>query len=506
MISREKYIDSISASHVFYKLIIYLRPGRRILLLIFILLTFSCILIKPQTLQQKLDKYLVEYQTNKNIASISAGVLKKGKIIWLDSYGYADLVHHIQANPKTIYRVASISKVITAVAVMQLVEQKKINLDDDALKYIPYFPPKKWKFTVRQILQHTAGLRNYKDGEFNNITSYSSTQEVVDLMSKDPLEYKPGTKFLYTTLGYNLLAAVIENVSRMKFTDYLKKYIFQPADMKFTFSKFHSEIMMNKALGYDKNNYRILQNAPISDVSIKMAGGGLISTPEDLLKFSNCLLDGKLIKLTTLDSMLVPTKLPDGKILESGLGFEIKTDNNGKQFFGHYGHGTGFMSLLAIYPKDSLAVVDLINTVDRTIGSPAENLAAITLGKPFPIPKKSLADKMMEITIHKNLDAAISFLNIIKKDSTEVYNLTSDEFNSFGYDLLKIQHSADAIRWFQLFENEFPANISALIGTGDSYYHNGNKGIAMKYYRKALIMDSSNNYSIRMIKKLEEEE
>jgi tetratricopeptide (TPR) repeat protein len=307
-------------------------------------------------------------------------------------------------------------------------------------------------------------------------------------------------------LGYNLLAAVIENVSRMKFTDYLKKYIFQPADMKFTFSKFHSEIMMNKALGYDKNNYRILQNAPISDVSIKMAGGGLISTPEDLLKFSNCLLDGKLIKLTTLDSMLVPTKLPDGKILESGLGFEIKTDNNGKQFFGHYGHGTGFMSLLAIYPKDSLAVVDLINTVDRTIGSPAENLAAITLGKPFPIPKKSLADKMMEITIHKNLDAAISFLNIIKKDSTEVYNLTSDEFNSFGYDLLKIQHSADAIRWFQLFENEFPANISALIGTGDSYYHNGNKGIAMKYYRKALIMDSSNNYSIRMIKKLEEEE
>jgi tetratricopeptide (TPR) repeat protein len=164
------------------------------------------------------------------------------------------------------------------------------------------------------------------------------------------------------------------------------------------------------------------------------------------------------------------------------------------------------MSLLAIYPKDSLAVVDLINTVDRTIGSPAENLAAITLGKPFPIPKKSLADKMMEITIHKNLDAAISFLNIIKKDSTEVYNLTSDEFNSFGYDLLKIQHSADAIRWFQLFENEFPANISALIGTGDSYYHNGNKGIAMKYYRKALIMDSSNNYSIRMIKMLEEEE
>jgi serine beta-lactamase-like protein LACTB len=505
MFINDKYIFSISKRDKPYKFIISLRTGRNILLLIFLLLTCFSIPIQSQTIQQKLEKYLIEYQNNKDVASISAGVLKKGKVIWLGSSGYADVSHHVPATPKTIYRIASISKVITAVAVMQLVEQKKVNLDADALKYIPYFPKKNWKFTVRQILQHTAGLRDYKSGEFNSAVHYSSTEEAVNVLSKDPLVYKPGTKFLYSTLGYNLLAAVIESASGMKFTDYLKKYIFQPADMRSTLAEYQSEIILNKAQGYNKNNYRALQNAPLSDVSIKIAGGGLISTPEDLLRFSNCLLEGKLIKRSTLDSMLVPTKLPDGRIVESGLGFELKTDKNGKQFFGHYGHGTGFMTLLAIYPKDSVAVVDLINTVDRNIESPAVDLASIVFGKPFPSPRKSLADKMMEITLNKNLDAAISYYDFIRKDSTAEYNMTSNELNTFGYDLLRIQHTNDAVRWFQLFENEFPANISALIGIGDSYYHNGNISYAMKYYRKALTLDSSNSYAIRMLKKIQQE-
>jgi CubicO group peptidase (beta-lactamase class C family) len=461
--------------------------------------------LTAQSLSQKLDKYLIEYQSNKNVASISAGILKKDKIIWLGAHGNADISHHVQATPKTIYRIASISKVITAVAIMQLVEQKKINLDDDALKYIPYFPKKQWKFTVRQILQHTAGLRTYRTGEFNSTTSFSSTMDAVNVISKDPLEFKPGTKYLYTTLGYNLLAAIIENASKMKFPDYLKKYIFEPADMTSTVPELQHEIIMNKAQGYTKNSYRVIQNAPLSDVSIKCAGGGLVSTAEDILKFAHCLLNGKLIKHSTLDSMLVPAKLQNGQTLEIGLGFELKTDYYGKQFFGHYGHGTGFMSLLAIYPKDTVAVVDLINTEDRNLEGPAVDLAEIIYGKSSPIPKKSLADRLMEITLRTNLDVAISYYKIIKIDSSNVYDLSSNEFNLFGYDLLRINRSKDAIKWFSLFENEFPTNVSAIIGSGDSYFHTGNRGFAMKYYNKVLSLDSSNKYAIEMIKKLKQE-
>ncbi|MCL5028813.1 MAG: beta-lactamase family protein [Bacteroidetes bacterium] len=456
-----------------------------------------------QSLSQKLDQYISEYQVNKNIASISAGVLRNGKVIWLGAHGYSDLSHQVHAAPNTIYRIASISKVITAVAIMQLVEKGKINLDADALNYIPYFPRKKWKFTTRQILQHTAGLRDYKPGEFNSTVYYPSTKEAVEVLGNDPLVYKPGTKFLYTTLGYNLLAAIIEDVSGMKFNDYLKKYIFLPAEMNSTFLEFHQNIILNKARGYDKDNYRRIENAPLADLSIKFAGGGIVSTSEDILNFAHALLSNKLIKHSTLDSMLVPTKLPNGKTLESGLGVEIKTDKNGNLFFGHYGFGTGFSSLLAIYPKDSIAVVHLINTVDRNIGSPALNLAAIVQKENFEFPKKSLADKMMEITINRNLDSAITYYKLIKVDSSNLYNISSSEFDLFGYDLLRIAHYSFAIKWFKFFTTEFPSNISGYLGLGDSYYHDNNKGLALKFYHKALEINSSNNYALKMIKKIQ---
>ena len=455
--------------------------------------------------KQKLDQYLSEYQVNKNVASISAGILHKGKIVWLEAKGFADLSYRVPAAPRTIYRIASISKIITAVAVMQLWEKGKLNLDADALKYIPYFPRKKWKFTTRQILQHTAGLRNYKPGEFNSTAFYPTTKEAVGVVSGDPLEFKPGSKFLYTTLGYNLLAAIIEKVSGMSFEDYLQKNIFEPAEMHSTLPEFHSEIILNKAVGYVKNNYRKLENAPLADLSIKFAGGGLVSTSEDILKFAHCLLTDKLIKRSTLDTMLVPTKLPNGKILDSGLGFEIETDSFGKKYFGHYGHGTGFVSLLAIYPKDSTAVIDLINTDDRNLGSPALDLASIILEKDNPIPQKPLSDEMMEITLQKNLDSAIAACRSIMKEFPNRFNTSSNEFNLFGYDLLRIKRNYDSVRWFRFFSAEFPGNISAAIGLGDAYQHDGNKGMAIKAYRHALKIDSNNLYSLNMIRKLEAE-
>ncbi len=476
------------------------------LFLLLAILLFQSELIHAQTLSQKLDQYISEYQVNKNIASISAGVLRKGKIIWIGAHGFADLSHQIQAQPNTIYRIASISKVITAVAIMQLVEKGKINLDADALNYIPYFPKKKWKFTTRQILQHTAGLRSYNPGEFNSTVFYPSTKEAVQVIAKDTLLYKPGTKFLYTTLGYNLLAAIIEKVSGMQFNDYLKKYIFQPAEMNSTYLEFHQNIILNKARGYDKNNYRQIENSPLADLSIKFAGGGIVSTSKDILNFANALLSDKLIKNSTLDSMLVPTKLYNGKILDSGLGFEIKKDSNGDLFFGHYGFGTGFCSLLAIYPKDSLAVVHLINTVDRNIGSPAINIAAIVLKEKYNFPQKSLADRMMEITLNKNLDSAISFYKIIKSDSSNFYNISANEFDSFGYDLLRTYQISNAVRWFRFFISEFPTNISGYLGLGDSYYQDKNKGLALKFYNKALEINSSNNYALKMIKKIRSED
>jgi len=196
----------------------------RLLINIFLIFSLHSNLFS-QNITKKLDQYLIDYYINKNVPSISAGLIQGEKIIWLDVKGYADIENNVPATKNTIYRIASVSKIITAVAVMQLVEEGKIKLDDDVRKYIQ-FPPKRWKFTVRQLLSHTAGIRTYKNtGEFESKEFFNTTQEVINYLAKDSLVYEPGTRYLYTTLSYNLLAAIIENVSGLSFPDYINKYI-----------------------------------------------------------------------------------------------------------------------------------------------------------------------------------------------------------------------------------------------------------------------------------------
>ncbi|MFZ1281402.1 MAG: serine hydrolase domain-containing protein, partial [Ignavibacteriaceae bacterium] len=134
----------------------------------------------PQENKNKLfDDYLSKYIENKKVPSISAGVLKDGKIQWLGVKGIADIEDNDPVNIHSLFRIASITKPITAVAVLQLWEKGLIDLDKDVRVYLPDFPEKKWKFTTRQLLNHTAGIRSYKDGEFHNKKYYSSVAEAV---------------------------------------------------------------------------------------------------------------------------------------------------------------------------------------------------------------------------------------------------------------------------------------------------------------------------------------
>ncbi len=457
----------------------------------------------PKTVKLSLDQYLDYYYKVKKPASITAGILLKGKTIWVNSKGYADISKKVYANPETIYRTASISKIITAVAVMQLVERGKINLDDDIRKYISYFPKKRWKFTIRQVLQHTAGLRGYRTGEFNNLQEFSTARKAVEVIANDSLLFMPGTRYLYTTLGYNLLAAVIENVSSQSYYKYLKKNIFIPADMRNTGLEFQKIQEPRLAKGYKENIYRKLIETPRVNLSIKYAGGGIISAAEDLLKFSLCLMKGKLLSAEYIDTMLVPVKLANGKSVKGGLGFEIYNSNENQYCFGHRGFGTGFVSMLVIFPKEKLAAVSLINTGDRDAGSPALDLASIIMNKEIKYPLISLSGRMMEIILQKGIDAAIEYSLVLKRDSSKFYNLSSREYDMFGYDLLKIKKHYAAVKWFRFFGEEYPGNISAHIGLGDAYYKEGNKGLALKAYIKASFLDNKNKYVKKQIQLLD---
>jgi serine beta-lactamase-like protein LACTB, mitochondrial len=471
-------------------------------LMLYLLILLLSIELFPQQFKKDFENYLTQYYNNKNVPSISAGVLAEGKISWLGSRGYADIENFIPASPNTVYRIASISKPLTAVAVMQLVEKGKINLDEDVHKYVPYFPVKRWKFTVRQLLNHTAGIRNYRPGEFDSKIYYPRIRDAVKAIASDSLEFQPGTRYQYTTLGYNLLGAVIEKVSGLSYDEYIKRNIFIPAQMNSTYIENQPEIIFNRARGYVKNEERRLQNAPLADLSVKYPGGGIISSAEDLLKFTKSLLEGMLISPASLDSMIVPLKLNNGRSQNYGLGFMIDVDDKGRRFFGHSGGGTGFLSYLKIYPDENAAAVYVINCRDRNLDNPADELLKILFDNEFKIPLKSLADEFISLRNQYGIDSVISIYNSMNTEDYKEYDFSLDEVITFGNDLINSKNILDAIKFFRFLSVKYSDNQKVYLGLADAYYNDGNKGLALKNYRAALKNGAPNKYASDMIKKL----
>ncbi len=448
----------------------------------------------------KLNRYLEEFRTNKLIPGISAGVALDGKIFWLGNAGIGDVENNSPVTDSTLFRIASISKSITAVAIMQLVEKGKIRLDNDARSYIPYFPKKKWKFTVRQLLNHTAGIRNYYRSEFDDTRHYAAIKDAVGIVSKDTLAYKPGTKYIYTTLGYNLLGSIIENVSGQSFADYLQKNIFEPAQMNATILDYQKTIIPHRAGMYDRNRYRILENAPLADLSNKYPGGGLLATSNDLLRFAISLLEGRLIEPRTLDSMLVPTRLQSGTLINYGLGFTLGRDNAGRKYFAHEGYdGT---SLLLVYPAEKLIAVDLLNIRDRNNGTAAFDLSSIILDDTVIYPAAQLSDRLMSVYRTIGIDSVLNEFIKISTDSSGTYDTSLDEICLFGYDLLSINRTSDAIRYFRFMAAQFPDQAKPLVALADAYYKDGNIGLALRHYRLAFKTQRTNVYALSMIRKI----
>lgn len=451
---------------------------------------------------KKLSSYLQTYIDYKRIPSISAGVYRKDKIYWLDAKGLIDLENFVPAKNSSLYRIASITKSITAVAVMQLYEKGLIDLDAEINTYVPYFPKKKWKLTVRHILTHTGGIRSYKsEEEFNSKMFYSTTRDAVLTFSNDDLLFEPGTKYNYTSLGYSLLAAMIENVSKTSFENYLRRNIFEPAGMKVTRVDRQRSIIYERVRGYEKSPDRRYLNSPLADLSLKVAGGGLISTSEDLLLFVKALLDGTLISKSTLEMMIKPTFLKTGQRINYGFGFSLSDPSDSLKWFGHEGRGTGFSSGLMILPEEKLAAVYLINIRDRNLGNPARDLIQIVRGKEIRI-TKTLADHLFDKYNSYGIDSLLFEFNRLYDIQGSEFNLSIDECVYVGTALTDINRISDAIRYLRVLNRRNPNNFSILKALGDTYNKDKNDGLALRYYREALALKPDDSYVKNMIDKL----
>jgi serine beta-lactamase-like protein LACTB, mitochondrial len=310
---------------------------------------------------------------------------ESGKITYSAAFGTADLENSIAANKETLIRTGSIAKPITAVAAMTLVEAGKLDLDAPVQKYCAPFPAKQWPITTRQLLSHTSGIRHYKDGEMESTRHYKSMSEGFAIFGSDPLLFQPGTRFSYSTYGYTVAGCVIEGASGEKFGDYVAQHVLKPAGMTHTFVDDAYEIVPHRARGYTKIDNKV-KNAGLMDSSYKIPGGGFVTTAEDLVLFSQALLDGKMLKSSTIDEMWTPAKLADGTLSQYGMGFRARMAE-GEKYVDHSGSQQGTSTIMVIIPGKRFSAAALANMDEA---SPADAIRGILDLYNLPYPTKGV--------------------------------------------------------------------------------------------------------------------
>jgi CubicO group peptidase (beta-lactamase class C family) len=311
---------------------------------------------------------------------MSVAVVVGDTLAWEGASGLADVEHQVTARADTVYRIASISKPIAATAIMQLVERGRVSLDDPVRKHLPSFPDKGGlALTVRHLLTHTSGIRHYNPGEMANMTRYDSIVAAARIFEDDPLLFTPGTKYSYSTYAYNLLAGVVEQASGLTYEAYLREHILDAAGMTNTRLERAEEIVPHRSRQYVKAGNSV-RNAPYADLSVKWAGGGVISTAGDLARFHIALGEGRLLKPESLRQMYAPAQLADGSKSAYGLGWTISTDEKGRTWIAHSGGATGGTTYLLRNPAAKLAVVVLCNVESAgNLRKLAMDIAALAL-------------------------------------------------------------------------------------------------------------------------------
>lgn len=311
---------------------------------------------------EKIEQY-VNKQAQKHAFSGSILVAEKNEILVLKSYGCANYEHDVPNSPQTIFRIASITKPFTALAVMQLHEKKVLNIHDTITKYIPEFPRGE-KITLHHLLTHTSGVANYNRCASKEFYESHSLEQLIAFIASWQLDFEPGSKYSYSNSGYILLTAVIEKVTGKKFEAYLQENIFKPLNMSASGFDQHEVVLKKRAQGYllEKN---VLKNIPYTNVAIPQGSGSLYASLEDMYTWDRALWSGRLVKQEMLTTIMAPHIAMEGSVTRAhGYGLFID-EYQGKKFVEYSGSLIGFQSKYIHFIEDDLTIIILSN-VERT--------------------------------------------------------------------------------------------------------------------------------------------
>jgi serine beta-lactamase-like protein LACTB len=319
----------------------------------------------PSDKRAQIEKAASSFMAANSVPGISAAVVQDGELVWSEGFGMADLENFVPATSFTLFRLGSISKPITATAILQLSERGKLDLDAEVQKYCPAFPKKEWPITTRELLGHLGGIRHYNpDGKGDipedSAKHFSSMEDSLEIFSGDALVAKPGTKFHYSTYGYTVLGCVLEGAAAEKYMDYVKENVFDPARMAETRDDNFFAIVPHRSRWYHKDKAGVVDNAGVLDSSYKIPGGGLVSSAEDMARFEIAIMANKLLKPATRDLMWTPQKTADGSQNNYALGWGTEK-KYGLALVEHTGGQQGTSTSIILVPERHAGIVVLAN-------------------------------------------------------------------------------------------------------------------------------------------------
>ncbi len=368
-------------------------------------------------IERQVDSLVIAEMKTQHIPGLSLVVVRDGKIDYVKGYGYSNLEHKVPVKAETIFQAGSVGKQFTSFAVLLLVQDGKMSLDDKLTKYFPDAPPGWDSITVRNLLNHTSGFGDYTN-DFNYRANYTE-DSLYQEFKKRPLLFKAGEKQRYSNMGYATLGIIISKVAGNFYGDFLKERVFTPLGMTTARIISEEDIVPNRAAGYRLLNGIIKNQEWVSPTINTTADGSMYVTALDMAKWEAGLNEGRLLKKEYYDLMWAPTKLADGTIENYGFGWSIDSVN-GKRILEHNGSWQGFECTFKRYPEKKIAVVVFANLKRASTYKISTNILRIYEPSLSIASVKSIQDTEPGITKLVN-----EFINNVTE-----HTLRSDQFSS----------------------------------------------------------------------------
>ncbi|HMH81277.1 MAG TPA: serine hydrolase domain-containing protein [Gemmatimonadales bacterium] len=310
------------------------------------------------------------------IPGLQVAVAVDGRLVWSEGFGYADLQRRRPVTRETQFRIGSVSKPLTATAVALRYQQGTLDLDAPVQRYVPSFPDKGYVITTRELAGHLAGIRHYRDQEFLLNRHFNTVVEGLSIFEHDSLLSPPATRFSYSSYGWNLISAVVEGASGEDFLTYMRRHVFRPLGLARTAPDRADSLMPDRTQFYDRDSAGRFTIAPPVDNSYKWAGGGFVSTAEDLVKFGSALLQAGFLKAETLDLLFTSQKTSAGEPTGYGIGWFLGSDSLSHRRVFHGGGAVGGTAAFGA-DRDSRVVVAILTNLSNASLDAGDRIPAL---------------------------------------------------------------------------------------------------------------------------------